>query len=131
MAIVGTESINGCFGADFYCYNQGASAWSSNDSNASEQQSIYRFMTSDSGLKMSMSAPNASGYLGTSVTVYDYTTNGIDYDYEVPTTMVESGLTYNTTFAGIGKERLTTYINNNTTFKSTLASKGYYDNNKL
>jgi hypothetical protein len=45
--------------------------------------------------------------------------------------LVESGLTYNTTFATIGKERLSTYINNNSSFKATLASKGYYDNNKL
>ena len=37
LAIVGTESINGCFGADFYCYNQGSNAWSTNNINASEQ----------------------------------------------------------------------------------------------
>lgn len=131
LAIVGTESINGCFGADFYCYNQSSNAWSTNNIIASEQQSIYRFMTNDAGLKMSMSKPTATGYLGTSVTPYEYTENGIDYDYEVPTTMVESGLAYNNTFAGIGKERLTTYINNNSSFKATLAGKGYYDNNKL
>ena len=130
LAIVGTESVNGYFGADFYCYNQSSNTWSQNDTNASEQQSIYKFMTNNSGLKISMSSPNSKGYLGMDASTYDYS-DTIDYDYKVPLTMVESGLEYNNVFAGIGKERLITYVNNNSSFKSTLSNKGYYDNNKL
>jgi hypothetical protein len=30
LDILGTEGITGCFGADFYCYNQGVSEWNPN-----------------------------------------------------------------------------------------------------
>lgn len=130
VVIVGTESITGCFGADFYCYSTASQGWSSSG-NSVEQQSIYNFMVNSAGLEISMTAPAVEGYLGTSVDSYEYTTGGVGYDYTVPSTLVESGLSYTTTFAEIGMDRLSTYIGNSTSFKSTLASKEYYKNNKV
>lgn len=129
LCILGTDSISGCFGADFYCYNSGSGIWSEYGTNSEEQQSIFRFMTK--GLGLNMPTPDANFYLGTGVSNYDYDTDGLDRDYVVPTTLVESGLPYTNAFAAVGENRLITYINNNSVFKSTLAGKNYYNNNKL
>jgi hypothetical protein len=130
LCILGTESVSGCFGADMYRYSISAKDWS-DYGNSQEQEAIYTFMTNSSGLALEMNQPAESVYLGISPESYDYASNGIDRSYQVPQTIVESGLNYTTTFASIGLNRLTTYISNNTSFKSTLINKKYYNNNKL
>ena len=130
LCILGTESISGVFGADFYCYNPSYPNWANYGTTSSEQQAIYTFMTNPLGLGLTMTEPNENTYLGTSVSVYN-TSEGIDRSYVVPSTIVESGLSYTEAFAAVGLTRLNTYINNNNTFKTTLAGKNYYKNNQL
>ena len=133
LCILGTESITGYLGADFYCYNESANGWAKSDNYpvAGEQQSIYRFMTNDAGLKIAMTKPTVEGYLGLIPKVQTYTENGVTYDYAVPSLIVESGLQYTTEFAEIGLQRLKDYAQNKPTFKQTLSSKKYFDNNKI
>lgn len=131
LCIVGTESISGCFGADFYCYSTSSNGWSTYGANSQEQESIFTFMTRDAGLALDMTSPDAVVYLGMTPSTYDYDEDGIDRDYVVPSTLVESGLEYTTNFATIGVNRLTSYISKNASFKSTLSGKNYYNNNRL
>jgi hypothetical protein len=47
VAILGTKSINGCFGADYYCYSASSGGgWTHSDPMGLEQESIYGFLTS-------------------------------------------------------------------------------------
>lgn len=131
LAILGTDSINGCFGADLYCYSASSERWSETHKQSKEQNSIYNFMTNSIGLKLPMTSPTNEGYLGISVNNYKYTEGGINYNYSIPETIVESGKTYTENFANVGLERLNTYIGNNSSFKSTLTGKKYYANNRL
>ena len=128
LCILGTESITGSFGADMYCYNTSTGIWSTNSNNSGEQQAIYNFMCS--GLKMDMTKPTESYYLGTSVGTYEYT-NAIDRNYSIPDKLVESGKDYTTSFANVGLSRLKTYIRENSQFQNTMRSKNYYSNNEL
>ena len=93
-----------------YCYNTSTGIWSTNSNNSGEQQAIYNFMCS--GLKMDMTKPTESYYLGTSVGTYEYT-NAIDRNYSIPDKLVESGKDYTTSFANVGLSRLKTYIREN------------------
>ena len=133
LCILGTESVTGCFGADMYCYNAAASTssnviWSENGTNTQEQQAIFTFMKG--GLKLNMTTPDESVYLGTAVDAYEHT-DSIDRNYSVPTTIVESGASYTSAFAAVGVNRLETYAKNNTVFQNELKSKKYFDNNKI
>ena len=133
LCILGTESVTGCFGADMYCYNASASTgsnviWSENGTNTQEQQAIFAFMKG--GLKLNMTTPDESVYLGTATEVYEHT-DAIDRNYSVPTTLVESGASYTSAFAAVGVNRLETYAKSNTVFQNELKSKKYFDNNKI
>ena len=132
VGILSTSSISGVFGADYYCFNPAYNTWSPTNNASSEQESIFLFMKNSSGLGLTMTQPEAEIYLGTSVrTDYQYDTDGIDRSYEVPSTLVDSGLQYTSEFAGIGMDRLKKYINTNNSFKTVMTSKQYYGNNAL
>lgn len=132
VCILSTSSVSGAFGADFYCYNQPNQAWAENSSTSAEQESIFGFMKNSAGLALNMTQPDTQVYLGTAISNnYEYDEDGIDRTYEIPELLVDSGLQYTSDFAGVGIERLKKYINNNTTFKSTLTGKKYYSNNNL
>lgn len=132
VCILGTSSVSGAFGADFYCYNTASKGWAENHSASKEQEAIFGFMKNAAGLSISMTEPDTVAYLGVNVSPnYEYDTDGIDRDYEVPSTLVDSGAPYTADFAGVGLNRLNKYINTNSTFKSTLIGKNYYSNNKL
>ena len=132
LFILGNKTISGAFGADFYCYNTASDGWHKTHASSVEQQCIYGFMTSGAGLALSMTKPDSSVYLGSVPSVaYKYDDDGIDRNYKVPSTMVDSGLPYTETYANVGWNRLKSYINNNSSFKATLQGKKYYSNNNL
>ncbi len=132
VCILGTSSVSGVFGADFYCYNLSRQAWAENNNTSTEQEAIYNFMINAAGLAIDMTEPDANKYLGVSVNnSYEYDMDGIDRNYEVSSTLVDSGATYTADFAGVGINRLNKYIDNNSTFKSVLVGKNYYSNNRL
>ena len=133
LCILGTGSVSGAFGADLYCYNAAASnasnlIWSESGANTQEQQAIFTFMKS--GLGLSMTVPTESVYLGTAADTYEHT-DSIDRNYVVPSTLVESGLSYTEAFAAVGLNRLETYAKNNSVFQGALKSKKYFDNNRV
>lgn len=128
LCILGTESITGSFGADMYCYNTSTEMWSTNSNNSGEQQAIYNFMRN--GLKIEMTKPTESQYLGISANTYEYT-NAIDRNYSIPDKLVESGKSYTDSFANVGLSRLKTYIRENSQFQNTMRTKNYYSNNEL
>ena len=128
LCILSTTSVSGCFGADFYGYNTTYSTWSES---YTEQQSIFNFMTASSGLGLSMSKPTSATYLQVSTPNYEYDIDGIDREYVLPDKIVDSGKSYTVAFAGVGQERLITYINKNQTFKTAMQGSKYYSNNKL
>ena len=128
LCILGTESITGYFGADFYGYDAANSVWSESQSG---QEAIFNFMTSSAGLELTMSRPDSAQYLGVSTSTYEYDTDGIDRNYEVPTTLVESGLNYTQALAQVGYDRLTSYITRNASFKTIMQQNKYYSNNSL
>lgn len=132
LFILGNKTISGALGADFYCFNTASNSWHKTHSSSIEQQCVYGFMTNAEGLSIAMAKPDAPSYLGSvPSTSYQYDTDGIDRNYVVPSTMVDSGLSYTETYASIGWNRLKTYINKNASFKSTLQGKKYYSNNTL
>lgn len=127
LGILSSSAVNEYAGADNYAYDVSSGQFPQNN----EQGLIYHFMTHSEGLNISMSAPNASAYLGfnsdlqttqaDTVITYDYLTAN-------PTTVLvndQCGSQYTQNLVDVGLSRLKTMINKNTALKNYLKTNQY------
>ena len=127
LGILSSSAVNEYAGADNYAYDVSSGQFPQNN----EQGLIYHFMTHSEGLNISMSAPNASAYLGfnsdlqttqaDTVITYDYLTSN-------PTTVLvndQCGSQYTQNLVDVGLSRLKTMINKNAALKNYLKTNQY------
>lgn len=131
LGILSVDSISEVAGPDYYYWvntgnNSGFSEY------GLEQQNIYNYMKSSSGLNIAImtNEPTAAGYLGFNPTDYIPTTKTVDYNYLTtrPKSLVSSGFDATQRLVEVGKNRLKTISANNTSFKSYLLTNGYLSN---